>query len=158
MGRNGDSSAILAACLEARTLPFRKDAWDVEQRLLDHFDADRAFGRFGNDAAMPLAGRGQSELFTHDVLGLDDDCYKLHEGEALKAIQAEQEQAKDGCLMVLVGLALAPFTLGFSLLLIAGGASGVFGGGKVPAKAVGRPVHPTEIKDLVDALKTSTRT
>ena len=132
---------------------FRKDAWDVEQRLLEHFDRQRAFGKFSNDPAMPLAGRGQSELFRTDVLGLDDECYPVPSNELLKVIQAEQEQAKDGCLMIVIGLVLAPFTLGTSLLFIAGGASGIFSYGKRPDKVRSRPVHPRDIEDLVAALK-----
>ena len=51
---------------------YRKDAWDVEQTLLDYFDKHRAFKKFSNDPTMPLNGRGQTELFDHDILGLDE--------------------------------------------------------------------------------------
>jgi hypothetical protein len=68
---------------------FRADAYDVEQALHDHFQDKRAFKkRFSNDPAMPLAGRGQTELFLHDVLGLDDDLYKALPAESSAAATA----------------------------------------------------------------------
>ena len=132
---------------------FRKDAWDVEQTLLDYLDKHRAFGKYSNDPSKPLCGRGQSELFAHDVLGLDDDLYRIDD-LTLKAINENQEVAAGGCLLTLIGLALAPFTLGFSLLLIAGGLSEIFG--QKPAlvpKWSKRPVHPKPIQELIDALR-----
>ncbi|MBW4934193.1 hypothetical protein [Marinobacter sp. F4206] len=133
---------------------FRADAWDVEQTLLDHFDKQRAFGRYSNDPAKPLCGRGQSELFTHDVLGLDNDLYSVLDESALKTLKDEHEDVKDGCFMVLIGLVLAPFTLGFSLLFILGGVSGIFGAGKsgVTLKQKKRPVHPAALQKLIDEL------
>jgi len=133
---------------------FRKDAWDVEQTLLDHFDRHRVFGKYSNDPTMPLAGRGQSELFDYDVLGLDDDLYKLHEEETLMAMRDDSEQDKEGCLMILIGIVLIPFTLGLSAFFILVGGSGVFGRKSLPkSKWRSRPVHPPTIKELVDALK-----
>lgn len=132
---------------------FREDAWDVEQTLLEHFDKRRAFGRYSNDPALPLSGRGQSELFAYDVLGLDDDVYKQLDANTLKALGTEAEQDRDGCVLVLIGLVLAPFTLGWSLLLIAGGISGIFRKDRNPVpKTNERPVHPQTIKELIDAL------
>lgn len=128
---------------------FREDAWDVEQTLLEYFDRHRAFGKFSKDPMMPLSGRGQSELFAHDVLGLDDEIYKLSDEKTLKAIQREDEQARDGCLMTLVGLVLAPFTLGLSLLLIMGGVSGVLGVGAERQPSSTRPIHPPKIQKLI---------
>lgn len=138
---------------------FRRDAWDVEQTLLDHFDKHRAFGKFSNDPKMPLAGRGQSELFKRDILGIDDELYKVNDATA-KAIQADIDKSGQGCLFVLIGLALAPFTLGISLFFIAGGLSDVFGSARQsavthdPANMVARPRHPPKIKELIDALQT----
>jgi hypothetical protein len=88
---------------------YRKDAWDVEQTLLEHFDKHRAFKKFSNDPTMPLNGRGQTELFAHDILGLDSELYNLtdHDKTLLKGDSA---LANDGCLMVLLGLVLIPFT------------------------------------------------
>lgn len=134
---------------------FREDAWDVEQTLLEHFDKHRAFGKFSKDPMKPLCGRGQSELFAHDILGLDDDLYKLPDKATLKAMQNEHEQAGEGCLMILIGLVLIPFTLGFSLFFILGGASGVFDyvRGRQPDLAgQKRPVHPPTIQELIDTL------
>jgi hypothetical protein len=131
---------------------FRKDAWDVEQTLLDHFDDHRAFPKFSNDPMMPLGGRGQTELFRHDILGLDDDLYKLPNEEELLAIRGELAEAKDGCLFILVGLVLAPFTLGISLFFIVGGVSSFFGFDRTPRSWLKRPSHPPNIQALIDSL------
>ncbi|WP_372828536.1 GIY-YIG nuclease family protein [Polaromonas sp.] len=130
---------------------FREDAWDVEQTLLEHFDKHRAFGKFSNDPMMPLAGRGQSELFSHDVLGLDSDLYRLSE-EQQAALKVDLAQSKDGCLMVLLGLVLIPFTLGFSLFFIAGGASYFFGSGAGTRLGKKQPQHTSKIQELVNEL------
>lgn len=130
---------------------FRKDAWDVEQTLLDHFDKHRAFGKFSNDPQMPLAGRGQSELFIHDILGLDSDLYRLSDEEA-EAFKKYGAETGEGCLLTLIGLALAPFTLGLSLLFVAGGLSGIFGSGVKVQPLNKRPQHPPKIKGLIDSL------
>ena len=103
---------------------------------------------------MPLGGRGQSELFAHDILGLDEDLDKLSAQDS-KALQGELAKANDGCLMVLFGLVLAPFTLGLSLLFIAGGGglSGILDYGKDHRPVAKRPQHPPSIRELLDALK-----
>jgi hypothetical protein len=132
---------------------FREDAWDVEQTLLEHFDKHRAFGRFSNDPKMPLSGRGQSELFAYDVLGLDDDLYRQPDNDTLKEIQDEQEEAREGCLLILIGLILVPFTFGISLFFILGGASGLFSKKSQPVLiARTRPVHQPAMQELIDAL------
>ena len=130
---------------------FREDAWDVEQTLLEHFDKHRAFGRYSNDPKMPLAGRGQSELFAHDILGLDSDLYRLSDEER-RALKQEVAEANDGCLMALLGLVLVPFTLGLSLLFIAGGLSGIFEGGAKAQPRKTQPQHPPKLKPLIDSL------
>jgi hypothetical protein len=130
---------------------YRKDAWDVEQTLLDHFGKHRAFKKFSNDPMMPLNGRGQTELFRHDILGLDDDLYRLSDQDRV-ALDKDVAQAGGGCLMVLLGLALVPFTLGLSLLFIAGGTSDVFTYGKGRHPPGNRPQHPVKIQQLLDAL------
>ncbi|PUE11170.1 hypothetical protein B9Z51_02310 [Limnohabitans sp. T6-5] len=143
----GDEKLIECELLFA----FRKDAWDVEQTLLDHFDKYRTFGKFSNDPQMPLAGRGQSELFRDDILGLDSDLYHPSDEEAID-LKKEFAETGEGCLLTLIGLALVPFTFGLSLLFIAGGLSGVFGNGvKVPPLNK-RPQHPPHIKSLIDSL------
>jgi len=150
-GNNGDEKLIDCEFF----FTFRENAWDVEQTLLEHFDKQRAFGKFSKDPTMPLSGRGQSELFAQDVLGLDDDAYKLPSIEAISAMQERQEQSRDGCFLLLVGLILLPFTLGLSLILIFWGASGVFStykGRQSTATTTARPNHPQAIRDLVDSL------
>lgn len=147
-GKLGDEKLINRELLFA----FREDAWDVEQALLEHFDRHRAFGKFSNDPLMPLAGRGQSELFAHDILGLDDDLNKLTDQEK-EALRGELAKANDGCLMVLFGLVLVPFTLGLSLLFIAGGFSGVLDYAKGRRPVTKRPQHPPKIQALLDALR-----
>ena len=134
---------------------FRVDAWDVEQTLLEHFDRHRAFGKFSKDPMKPLCGRGQSELFYNDILGLDHALYQMPDEATMKAIKDEHEQAGEGCLMILIGLVLVPFTLGFSLFFILGGASGVFGYGRGRQPDLAspkRPVHPPTVQELIDAL------
>ncbi|TYC61661.1 hypothetical protein ETQ85_03120 [Zoogloea oleivorans] len=132
---------------------FCEDAWDVEQTLLEHFDKQRAFGRFSNDPKMPLSGRGQSELFVCDVLGLDEDLYRLPDEDTLKAIRDNADEAGAGCLFILIGLILIPFTLGISLFFILGGISGIFGKKEQPVfEFRTRPVHPPAIQKLIDAL------
>lgn len=137
---------------------FRDDAWDVEQTLLDHFDEQRAFGKYSNDPAMPLCRRGQSELFGYDVLGLDHDLYKQQDSDAVAATKDELENAKDGCGLVLLACVAAPFTLGLSLFFLYGGVSTIFslGEGKKSRWQPGmRPVHSPHVRELVDALSSS---
>lgn len=136
---------------------YREDAWDIEQTFLDHFSKHRAFGKFSNDPAMPLGGRGQSELFSFDVLGLDEELYKMSD-EQRKAMQDELGKAGDGCLMVLLGIALIPFTLGLSLFFILGGFSDALTHGKTGIPNTRRPKHPPKIKELLDALTQQNRT
>lgn len=133
----------------------RRDAWDVEQTLLEHFDKRRAFGKFSNDPAFPLNGRGQGELFRYDVLGLDDEAYKdVADFATVEQRKSFVENINASFWMIIIGLVLLPFTLGWSLLLIAGGVAGFFGGSNDgrPARGKRRPVHPPAIQCLVNAL------
>lgn len=132
---------------------FRPDAWEIEQALLEHFDRHRAFRI--KDPAMPLCGRGQSELFHHDILGLDEDLYRIVDEEDVATLQASVEQKNAGCMWVLLGLALAPFTLGLSLLVIFLGASDFFGsdaGRPTGRQTTAKPTHPVRIRELIDSL------
>ena len=147
-GGYGDEKLIERQLLFA----FRHDAWDVEQTLLEYLDEYRAFGKYSNDPSKPLCGRGQSELFVRDVLGLDDDLYRIDD-LTLKAIQDNQNEQGEGCLMTLLGLVLIPFTLGLSLFFIAGGLSGIFGAKPAPNfNGRKRPVHPQAIQQLINQL------
>lgn len=155
-GRHGDEKLLDKELL----FSFRTDAYDVEQRLLKHFRKHLAFGEFSNDPRMPLAGRGQGELFLYDVLGLDDDLYKLGGGEYSKVAKSAMEDQMLGCLFIIGGLVLAPFTLGISLIALLVGGSAFFGtGAKAFAleaeerKAGRRPKHPPEIHALLEELK-----
>lgn len=160
-GGSGDEKLIDRQLLFA----YHQNAWDVEQLLLEHFDKDRVFGKFSNDPEMPLAGRGQSELFDRDILGLDDELYKAIDVASSKSNQTSLDESGEGCLLMLIGLALAPFTLGISLFFIAGGLSGIFGSSSnlqsetahEIARLVTRPVHPPKIKELIDKLHTPGR-
>lgn len=137
---------------------FRKDAWNVEQTLLEYFDRHRVFGKFSNDPKLPLSGRGQSELFARDVLGLDEDLYKEPDEDTRKAIKQDLDDSNAGCLFVLVGLGLAPFTLGISLFLIFVGASGIFGKKNFSGLNItARPTHAPAIRDLIDELMRSSK-
>ena len=132
----------------------RNDAWDVEQTLLEHFNKRRAFGKYSRDPSKPLCGRGQSELFSHDILGLDDDLYPSSE-EALKALQIESEQGNGGWMLILIGLVLLPFTWGISLLLILMGGYGLIEftqSHQMRTAQVTRPVHSPIIQELIDTL------
>jgi len=138
---------------------FHPKAWDIEQELLDHFDKKRAFGKFSNQPNLPLPGRGQSELFSFDVLGLDDELYAAATIPQLKKVEPSAHDVQtNGCLFILAGIALAPFTLGLSLLFIIGGGIDFFSLGKsVDARATGvpvplRPQHPREIRELIESL------
>tara|TARA_R110001592_G_scaffold159594_2_gene391207 strand:+ start:2594 stop:3199 length:606 start_codon:yes stop_codon:yes gene_type:complete len=134
---------------------YRDDAWDTEQTLLEHFNKQRAFGKYSKDPSKPLCGRGQSELFAYDILGLDDDLYpRLTEKES-ELLKNDTERQTGGCLLVLLGLILAPFTLGFSLFFILGGATELFSTSKklrIEALGKTRPVHPKEIQERIEAL------
>lgn len=72
---NGSKNYLLID--EEMLFTFREDALHIEQKLLDHFDEIRAFGKYANDPNQPLCGDGQSELFRYDILGLDDSLYVL---------------------------------------------------------------------------------
>lgn len=131
---------------------WREDAWDVEQILLDHFSKHRAFGKYSNNPSQPLSGRGQSELFKTDILGLDSDLYDPKE-----IYEYESRQSADGCLGILLGVALAPFTLGFSLFFILAGLSELSKKNRVIVEKTRivcspRPEHPAEIQLLIDSL------
>lgn len=151
-GGHGDEHLIARELL----FTYRKDAWDVEQTLLNHLDKHRAFGKFSNDPEMPLFRRGQSELFSFDVLGLDKDLYKLNEEEMI-SVKEDLDTVKGGCFFLLIGIILIPFTLGFSLLLILGGLSAFFGQKKSTVDVnEGRPKHPPKIQSLIDELTRGT--
>lgn len=50
---------------------------------------------------MPLSDKGQSELFTQDVLGLDEQLYELNR-EALATLNKSRQAAGGGCLLGLI--------------------------------------------------------
>lgn len=151
-GDHGDEGLIERELL----FTYRKDAWDVEQTLLDHFDKYRAFGKFSSDPEKPLFRRGQSELFSFDVLGLDEELYELTE-EEMASVNKDLESAQGGCLFLLIGIILIPFTLGFSLFFIIGGLSDFFGIQKSTVDVINRrPKHPPKIQSLIDELTRET--
>lgn len=136
-----------------------EDAWDVEQTLLDHLSKHRAFGKYSNNPSQPLGGRGQSELFASDILGLDAALYAPQEVTTLEACEYDSNQAADGCLGIFIGIVLAPFTLGFSLFFIFGGLMEFIAATKKRTVAEKkeivrrpRPKHPEEIQVLIDSL------
>jgi len=155
-GNHGDEKLIEKELLFC----FRRDAYLVEQHLLHYFRKHRAFKKYSNDPKMPLPGRGQSELFNSDVLGLDDDLYKTFPTELSTEAKAALDEQGTGCLLMLVALVLAPFTFGFSLLFFFMGSSAFFGPaakqGALPSnslKASARPVHYSALQQLIDDLK-----
>lgn len=135
---------------------FRKDAWDVEWTLLDHFNKQRAFGKYSKDPAQPLCGRGQSELFRHDVLGLDEDLYTIP--ELSKETDDASKGAALGMLLIFGGVVIALFTAGVGLILSGFGAYLVYESAREINKkgcipiAPHRPQHPPKIKELIESL------
>ncbi len=132
-------------------------AWDVEQDLLDHFHKKKAF-KSGNDPAMPLYKNGQSELFASDILGLDAELYAPRIETTLVPSCEDYQKTLDGCLGVIIGVILIPFTLGISLFFIFGGLAEFFRGGKVKMVeqevlvTPERPIHPHHIESLINFL------
>jgi hypothetical protein len=55
---------------------FLSNAYEIEQELHQILSTKSAFGKYARDKLMPLAGRGQSELYRRDVLSLDKDYSK----------------------------------------------------------------------------------
>lgn len=132
---------------------YQEDAWNIEQDLLDHFKKHLAFGKYSNDPTKPLAGNGQSELFKIDVLGLDEDLYKVP--VHLKQEFAEASGwANDGCLLFVFALAAAPFTLGLSLFLLFMGGGILIDSGKTFSKVLKKPEHPQHVEELISRLLT----
>ena len=137
---------------------FQVDAWDIEQTLLDHFDKQRAFGKYSNDPSQPLAGNGQSELFRNDVLGLDEILYQETTSSKTTGKSVEIDDQAEGCLMTIIGLVLIPFTFGLSLFFIAGGLGAIFSSGdkssqRSRSSIVKRPKHQPDIQLLLDRLQ-----
>ena len=133
---------------------YRDDAWDVEQTLLEHFDRHRAFGKYSKDPTKPLCGRGQTELFNGDILGLDEDLYKVSEEER-QVVKESGQEVMWGCLFILIGLVLAPFTFGVSLALILLGYFALQEVAKSPHATktrTCRPTHPPVIQQLIESL------
>lgn len=134
---------------------YHANAWDIEQTLLDHFSKHRAFKK-GNAPSKPLYKNGQSELFATDVLGLDEPLY-LSRAFTTQTSIVDAEQARYGCFAALIGLALAPFTLGISLFFIWAGIVEFFSAtsdktNEEELVARERPKHPESIKIIVDEL------
>lgn len=137
---------------------FQPDAWDIEQTLLENFDKLKAFGKYSNDKAFPLAGRGQSELFREDILGIDDTLYQEIAASPNQNSSPTLDEKGGGCLLTALGIILIPFTFGLSLFFIFGGLSSVFNqdsnhlslNNKIEAK---RPKHPPKIQALLDRLR-----
>ena len=134
------------------------NAWDVEQTLLDHFGKQRAFKR-GNDPTKPLYKNGQSELFASDILGLDAELYEPRIVTTLALSTESSQQTMDGCLGLIIGVVLAPFTLGLSLFFIFGGIIEFFTSTQSPVMVERqelltpkRPTHPQPIQDLIEIL------
>ncbi len=141
---------------------FQPDAWDIEQLLLEHFEKHRVFGKHGNDPSMPLAGRGQSELFDRDILGLDEELYKpVDIASSSMTTGTSLDERGEGCLLMLIGIVLIPFTLGLSLFFIVAGLSGIHGPSSSrqsetkqgDLRRAPRPLHPPEIKKWIDKLR-----
>lgn len=66
---NGDEKLLDVQFLFA----YHESAFDLEARLHQHFDKNKAFGKYARYEHLPLYGNGQSELYGVDILGLDPD-------------------------------------------------------------------------------------
>lgn len=66
---------------------FREDAFNIEQRLHNHFSKDRIFGKFGDYPHAPLYKNGQSELYAVDILALDPAYTEEQRDEAIGAVR-----------------------------------------------------------------------
>lgn len=139
---------------------FEENAWDIEQDLLDHFSKELAFGKYSSDPNQPLYQNGQSELFRNDVLGLDNELYEpIHVDEFITYNSEQLEEKKFGCMLIIIGLALTPFTLGMSILVIMLGLGSFLSRpsstdeisvGKIrKTVAKDRPQHPDHIKKTI---------
>lgn len=124
--------------------------------MLDEFKTQKAFKKYSNDASKPLPGRGQTELFRQDVLGLDKERYFLSE-ERLTSASSEND-AGNGCLVLLLGLCLAPFTLGISLFFIVGGLVEMFGAKHTEITLPSRPDLSPETACLIHELRQNSKT
>jgi hypothetical protein len=149
-GGHGDEKLIDKEILFCR----RSDAYLIEQRLLKHFRKQLAFKQYSNDPSLPMPGRGQSELFKFDALGLDDDVYGVPSTEVSQAAKDQLDEQGSGCAVMLIGKALAPFALGLSIAFILFGGMAFFQ--KTETRSVGalrRPMHPPAIQQLIEELK-----
>ena len=92
---------------------FREDAWDVEQDILDYSRKKKIYmydeGGFFFDAR----GSRKPKVLISDVLGLDERLYELS-----PLAKHDQQGSGVGCLLVLVGLLLIPFTAGISIAAV----------------------------------------
>lgn len=59
------------------------DAYKKEQFIHLHFNGKRAFPKYSNDPRFPFAGNGQSELYTEDILELDNN-YSINQSKVCK--------------------------------------------------------------------------
>jgi hypothetical protein len=91
------------------------------------------------------------------LLGLDDDLYKASPAESSAEATSAYKEQETGCLLILLALLLAPFTLGLSLLLLLLGSTAVFGrietADVARSRPHARPVHPPAIQTLIEDLK-----
>lgn len=133
---------------------YRDDGYHVEQALLKHFNKRRAFGKYSNDPTKPLNGRGQSELFASDILGLDDDLYKWPDEATMKLIKEDAQEYCFGFGIIVLSIVLTFITSGIWLIVLAVlGIMSLFGTKPSVAMAFKtRPVHPPAVQALIDAL------
>lgn len=92
---------------------YREDGWDVVQDILHLLKKKTKSAQYCQDSSFQLYGEGQSTHFSYDVLGLDRERYMLS-----KEAEESQKESGFGCLFVLIGLVLIPFTAGISIALV----------------------------------------
>ena len=109
------SSGISEECtlVDEFFFKFREDAWDVEQDILDYSRKKKRYMYDEGGVFFDARGSRKPKVLLSDVLGLDERLYELS-----PLAKHDQQGSGVGCLLVLVGLLLIPFTAGISIAAV----------------------------------------
>jgi len=128
---------------------YRPNAWYIEQDLLDYFEKHLAFGKYSNDSTKPLAGNGQSELFKTDVLGLDEELYKVPD-HLREDYRKRQQDAVDNTILMFF---LIIITWGFwAIVLIVMWLVDLLSTPQTLPIILSKPQHPHHIQEIINTL------
>jgi len=92
---------------------FREDAWDIEQDILDYSRKKKKYMHDEGGGFFDARGSRKPKVLLSDVLGLDESLYELS-----PLAKYDQKGSGIGCLLVLVGLLMIPFTAGVSIAAV----------------------------------------